>query len=867
MPCPRTSWGWPPNGSRVGRHPASDTEPVAREQIAKRARLRTTFSALWETRLDAELDQLLEYGCISIEAPAGSGKSRLVSRWRRLLVGSGRTAHAISCTEAVDRDRLLTTLEELTAAHRPSQGRSRLTNLIEEWGRRPEGLAILLDDVDSLPAEAVSALAVVAARLPGNCLMVLTGRSAPDINQASLIAAGRLKILGRRQLLLKPEEALEILSDAEERGCSAAALAHVVELCGGWQIALQCAAQSLQEAADAEAVAKAFGPRPTLSEWLVENVWSHLDSSDQAFLIDLAPVSEQVLDAPLVAALTGEGDAPQRLSRLRATTPFFTLDASGELRFHPLAAAFLQMTQGDDNQEHQRKQHEHATRWLASQSSPQAVAHAIASGDLDQARRLVEDVLLKAVSHGMGREALDWLRAIPMDGLRLGATTVCAMAVLGLRAEVLDWLATVPDDLHDPRTADPRRIIEALLAAGADDPDLTQELLSKLSPVIEVEDTLLSVERNLRRWLAQQQGSNKTFVSTTLPADDVRRDIRQFSTGYCTAVFRDMEVLLDTGQAVAAERLVRRARQVAIRRLGEHANPTVQLTAGLAAACRQLSNFEEARTLMLGWPETDTDWMAPSTLWLGHATLARVAASEGRVEVGIGTLRRLIDTSLRRNLFKVRAQALAEIIRLALASGRVGVARKAADGLSSLSASADQLGPIRGGLTRLAATLGLACFAIHQGERSQAASHLGTAATLAERYSRPYDLAAVALMHASMENADPMAPTGDAPLSMIGAADLATLQADLNSALNLPRQAPLGTTHTPHKAKEPAIVLTMKEREVLELMSRGVPKRLIGEALFVSPETIKWHQKNIYSKFDVRDRHNVVQVARRLGIV
>lgn len=845
--------------------------PVARDQTAGRARLRSTFSTQWEARLDAELDQLSEFGCILVEAPAGFGKSRLISRWRRLLVGSGRTVHAISCSATIKLDHLLTTIETLTLAGDPSLGEAqnacRLEKLITAWEAAEEGFVLLLDDVDAAPSEVMDAVATIATRLPAHCQMVVSARTMPNIGQARLIAGGRLRVLAAPQLVLSRQEARECLQEAGERGCSAPALAHMIELCGGWLIALQTAAQFIHEAVDPNAAAFALDGNAPLSDWLEEHVWAYLDSADRDFLVELAPISQEVLDASLVSALTGESGIELRLTRLHAATPFFKRDEDGEVRLRPLVAAFLHAMRGDTGGEHARRQHERATQWLASQSSPQAVAHAIASGDIDQACRLVEEVLLAAVSHGMGREALDWLKSVPLNMLRLNTTTVSAMAVLGHRAAVLAWLANTPEDPLDIRSADTRLIIQAVLAAGGDDPDLTQELLAKLSPNVEMPDAVLSVERNLRRWLEQQQGSNKTFISTTLPADDVRRDVRQFSTGYCTAVFRDAEVLLDSGQAKAAERLVRRARQVAAKQLGEHANPTVQLTAGLAAACRQLGNVDEARTLMLSWPEADTDWMASSTLWLGHATIARVAARDGKVDAAIATLRRLLETTARRDLIKVRAQALAEIIRLALASGRTGVARDAAENLRDLCDIASDLGYIRGGLTRLAGTLGLTLFAIHQGDRPGARSLLDTAVELAGRHSRTFDLATTALLRRTIDNAGPAAPHVDDPLLMIGEADLATLETDIDVAINRRDSAPKYTAPASRRPNELAVSLTVKEREVLELMSRGVPKRLIAEALLVSPETIKWHQKNIYSKFDVRDRHNVVQVARRLGIV
>jgi LuxR family maltose regulon positive regulatory protein len=61
--------------------------------------------------------------------------------------------------------------------------------------------------------------------------------------------------------------------------------------------------------------------------------------------------------------------------------------------------------------------------------------------------------------------------------------------------------------------------------------------------------------------------------------------------------------------------------------------------------------------------------------------------------------------------------------------------------------------------------------------------------------------------------------------------------------------------------------LTKRQLQILELLAQGLQNKEIGEKLFVSPDTVRSHLRNIYSKLSVSSRLEAVTKAAGLGIL
>jgi LuxR family maltose regulon positive regulatory protein len=61
--------------------------------------------------------------------------------------------------------------------------------------------------------------------------------------------------------------------------------------------------------------------------------------------------------------------------------------------------------------------------------------------------------------------------------------------------------------------------------------------------------------------------------------------------------------------------------------------------------------------------------------------------------------------------------------------------------------------------------------------------------------------------------------------------------------------------------------LSDRESEIMRLLGQAMPNKKIARTLGLSPETVKWHLKNIYGKLGVASRDEAVARMRDINVV
>lgn len=88
-------------------------------------------------------------------------------------------------------------------------------------------------------------------------------------------------------------------------------------------------------------------------------------------------------------------------------------------------------------------------------------------------------------------------------------------------------------------------------------------------------------------------------------------------------------------------------------------------------------------------------------------------------------------------------------------------------------------------------------------------------------------------------------------------------------ALEAKEQGSEGTSQRPPASSAQPLVeaLSPREVEVLQLMAQGCSNQEIAGRLFLALDTVKWHNRHIFGKLQVRRRTEAVARAGELGLL
>ena len=374
-----------------------------------------------------------------IAAPAGFGKTTLVSEW---IAGCGRPTAWLSLDEG-DSD-LVLFLTYLVAAvqtiapnigaevlsalqsPQPPPTEAVLTALLNDITTLANNFNLVLDDyhlIDSKPSASPTvndALTFLVEHQPPQMHLVITTREDPNLPLARLRVRSQLTELRAADLRFTPAEAAEFLNQAMGLSLSAEDIAALEARTEGWIAGLQLAALSMQSHQDVGGFIQSFtGDHRYIVDYLVEEVLKRQPEPIRNFLLQTAILDR--LTGSLCEAVTGQSGGRARLETLQRGN-FFLIPLDDQrhwYRYHHLFADVLRMHLQAEQPDHVPALHRCASEWYEQNGSPvDAIRHALAGKDFDRAANLIE--LAAPAMRRSRQEAtlLGWLKALPDDLFR-----------------------------------------------------------------------------------------------------------------------------------------------------------------------------------------------------------------------------------------------------------------------------------------------------------------------------------------------------------------------------------------------------------------------------------------------------------------
>lgn len=383
-------------------------------------------------RLLARLDAGLAGKLTLISAPAGFGKTTLVSAW---LQASARPVAWLSLDEGDNEPtRFFTHLAgalhqvapavgesvpEMFRAPHPPPLEGVVAALLNPLAAHPEPFVLVLDDYHALTHPPLhAAVAFLIEHLPPTMHVVLTTRHDPPLPLPRLRVRGQLTEIRAADLRFTEEEASEFLNPLmglDLTGESVAALERRTE---GWIAGLQLAALSLRGRADAPAFIAAFsGDDRHVVDYLMEEVVARQPPDVQSFLLRTSILSR--LTAPLCAALLAPQPArasQAMLERLDAANLFLIpLDSQrGWYRYHHLFADLLRYRLQREEPEQVPELHRRASAWFAEAGElEEAMHHALAIPDPALAADLLAEESEQLIAESHTSTLLQWMARLP----------------------------------------------------------------------------------------------------------------------------------------------------------------------------------------------------------------------------------------------------------------------------------------------------------------------------------------------------------------------------------------------------------------------------------------------------------------------
>jgi LuxR family maltose regulon positive regulatory protein len=865
---------------------------------------------------------------VIVTGSAGFGKTTLLAQWRQELLQAGADVSWLVLGPAEAQfgpfwSYLASAFARLGIASEddaqllggvPDQRliESLVTSVVNLAASCATELFLIIDDYHFAEDAAVHELLYrLVNQAPDNLHVVLAARNHPPIPTGRLLGLGQVVEIVAEELPFDAQEVAEFVNRNVTARLRPEDTHLIYQHSLGWPAALQLVAIGLNRSHRASATPAVLADLSEragdLGAYLEQDVIRNLSPELTEFLETLSVCSR--FDADLAAAISARSDAADLILQLENENLFLTrIELAGGhewFRMHRLFGEFLAARRARHGSSWEHRIHHRASRWFASHDLiPEAVRHARQAGDVDFAVEVVTRAATGIRSLAYLGTQLRWIEELAPDTVRanpkLQALGCWALTMTGRPDEAEIWA-------------------EQLVATPPGTPEVAADIASQValvrSAIALTRDDTQRAEVHLVAF-AESLPQNPFQASIAMTGltlcaaatgrfDAARRRFQQWRDERNVEAASDHVIIAVTSLFVAAlvegdvcyvERECPAVLALAESIHGQRASCANICAVLLASAYVERDRIAEARELLanagemlrLATPDVmiqaslaqsrvqclNDDWRAA----LDSLVDAEHRFRERRLDRGVGLMLtaqaaiHLTHGDTRRaTLIQVELDALAqrhldsagwwgEIPAIvALAAARLEIAEHRGEpALRHLALAGEDAYRRNRQRTRVIIDLFASAAAVELNQHDMARRQLTTALAASR---------SLGLVRTVVDELSQLPPQTRDPLRTL----LAELAASGHAAAQYyaerlqvkPGAAPPATA----SPVPPALGITAREAEILQLLGRSMSNKRIALTLNVSVETVKWNLRNIYAKLGVSSRYDALSWARRRGVI
>lgn len=392
------------------------------------------------THLTDRLGKITHYKLTLISAPAGFGKTTLLSEWISrsetpitwvsLDEGDNDPAsflkYIINALQAIEPNAGKAALSLMKSPQRPPIA-SIMISLVEALSNIPSDCALVLDDYHFIDAEEIHKMVVfLIDRMPPQVHIVIGTRVDPPFPLARLRARNHMLEFRVSDLSFSLDETSRFLSKTISLKLSSDEIVKLDSRTEGWIAGIQLTALSMRGRKDIHEFIRTFaGDDRHIVDYLAEEVLNLQPGKVQNFLLQTSILTR--LSGPLCDFITdGKGGQEMLVDLEKANLFIIPLDNKRRwYRYHHLFADLLQQRLHQTHGDRFHELHKRASEWFKQNGfGEDAIEHALMAEDFNQASRLVEEHSEAIWQYGEPTRLFRWIKALP-DAYVMSRPNLC----------------------------------------------------------------------------------------------------------------------------------------------------------------------------------------------------------------------------------------------------------------------------------------------------------------------------------------------------------------------------------------------------------------------------------------------------------